>query len=323
MTKTRVAVLRGGPSNEYEVSMRTGSEVLTALRNLGYYTVDIPVTKQGEWLVDGRIKSPEIALQAVDVAFIAMHGAYGEDGTVQRICERLHIPFTGSNSFASAIAFNKDITKRSLHDTAIKLPQHVKVTADQHTAVAEIARAVTLAFGPEYVVKPLQSGSSVGVTMATEETLPGVLTDTLSHYGHCLVEERIIGTEATCAVLADFRETDLYVLPPVEIVPPAHASFFSSEVKYDGSTNEICPGRFSYDEREKIAQLATLVHKQLGLAQYSRTDCIVRNGEVYFLEVNTLPGLTATSLFPKAADAVGLSFGQLIDHLVRTARVYN
>ncbi len=322
MTKTRVAVLRGGPSSEYEVSMHTGAGVLVALRQLGYHVLDIPVTKQGEWLVEGRVKSPEVALQTTDVVFIAMHGAYGEDGTVQRICERLHIPFTGSNSFASSVAFNKDITKRSLRDADIHLPQHIKVTRDQYSSVGEIARAVELAFGSEYVVKPLASGSSHGVSMATTDTLASVLARSLDTYEECLVEERIIGTEATCAVLADFRDTNLYVLPPVEIVPPAHTSFFSAEVKYDGSTAELCPGRFSYDEKEKIARLATIVHETLGLSQYSRTDCIVREGEVFFLEVNTLPGLTAESLFPKAAEAVGLPFAHLIDHLVRTARVY-
>ncbi|MFM2423719.1 MAG: hypothetical protein RLZZ70_104 [Candidatus Parcubacteria bacterium] len=270
MLKTRVAVLRGGPSSEYDVSMHTGAGVLASLRQLGYHVIDIPVTKQGEWLVDGRVKSPEIALQTVDVVFIAMHGAYGEDGTVQRICERLHIPFTGSNSFASAIAFNKDVTKRSLRDEAIHLPQHIKVTKDQLPAVSEIVRAVELAFGPQYVVKPLASGSSHGVTIATTETLESILAATLADYDTCLVEERIIGIEATCAVLADFRNTDLYVLPPVEIIPPAHTTFFSSDVKYDGSTTELCPGRFSYDEKEKIAAMATLVHQKLGLTHYSR-----------------------------------------------------
>ncbi|MFM2423798.1 MAG: D-alanine--D-alanine ligase, partial [Candidatus Parcubacteria bacterium] len=154
------------------------------------------------------------------------------------------------------------------------------------------------------------------------ETLESILAATLADYDTCLVEERIIGIEATCAVLADFRDSDLYVLPPIEIIPPAHTTFFSTAVKYDGSTTELCPGRFSYDEKEKIAAMATLVHQKLGLTQYSRTDCIVRDGEVFFLEVNTLPGLTAASLFPKAAEAVGLPFAQLIDHLVRTARVY-
>lgn len=323
MIKTRVAVLRGGPSSEYDVSMQTGAGVIRALTELGYHVVDITVSKNGEWLVDGRVKLPEKALLMTDVAFIAMHGAYGEDGTVQRICERLHIPFTGSNSFASSVAFNKDMTKRALCEHIVHLPKHVRVHRDNLLDIEAVVRVVTGSFGPSYVIKPSSSGSSHGVKMVdTASSLEEAVRETLQQYEECLVEERIFGTEATCAVLADFRESDLYVLPPVEIIPPSNRAFFDETAKYDGSTTELCPGRFSYEEKEKIAHLAETVHRALGLTQYSRTDCIVRNGDVYFLEVNTLPGLTSESLFPKAADAVGLPFTALIDHLVRTARVY-
>lgn len=302
--------------------MHSGAGVIAALSALGYHVIDIPVTKKGEWLIDGRVKSPDVALMAVDVVFIAMHGAYGEDGTVQKICERLHIPFTGSNSFPSSLAFNKDLTKRTLRDTSIKLPKHIRITPDQRYSLHEVVSAITMAFGPDYVIKPTASGSSHGVAMATgSEDLASKLDPILREFGECMVEERIFGTEATCAVLEDFRETNLYVLPPVEIVPPSGAGFFNATVKYDGSTAELCPGRFSYEMKEAIAAVAAEVHQTLGLSQYSRTDCIVQGNDVYFLEVNTLPGLTSESLFPKAAAAVGLSYSGLVDHLVRTARV--
>lgn len=324
MTKTRVAVLRGGPSSEYDVSMQTGAGVIRALTDLGYHVVDITVSKEGEWIVEGRVKPPEKALLTTDVAFIAMHGAYGEDGTVQRICERLHIPFTGSNSFASSVAFNKDMTKRALREHILHLPKHVRVQKENLLDVEAVVRVITDSFGPSYVIKPSSSGSSHGVKIVeSPEALHAAVLETLQHYDECMVEERIIGTEATCAVLSDFRDSDLYVLPPVEIIPPSGRAFFDETAKYDGSTTELCPGHFSYEEKEKIATLAETVHRSLGLSQYSRTDCIVRDGEVYFLEVNTLPGLTSESLFPKAADAVGLSFTALVDHLVRTARVYS
>jgi D-alanine-D-alanine ligase len=323
MTKTRVAVLRGGPSSEYDVSMQTGAGVIRALTSLGYHVLDVPVTREGEWIVEGRVKSPEKALLTTDVVFIAMHGAYGEDGTVQRICERLHIPFTGSNSFASSLAFNKDLTKRALREHVFSLPKHVRVQKENLFDIDAVVRVIGESFGPSYVIKPSNSGSSHGVRMVESvDQLKDVITVVLQDYNECLVEERIVGTEATCAILENFRDTDLYVLPPVEIVPPPDRAFFDETAKYDGRTAELCPGRFTYEEKEKIAQLAELVHRTLGLTQYSRTDCIVRDGEVYFLEVNTLPGLTGESLFPKAASAVGLEYNALIDHLIRTARVY-
>ncbi len=322
MLATRVAVLRGGPSTEYDVSMVTGAGVLSALRELGFHTKDIIVTKAGEWLEGGLVKKPEVALMTTDVVFIAMHGAYGEDGTVQRICERLHIPFTGSNSFPSARAFNKDTTKRALAAHGIKTPAHVRVRRDETRAISEVVDAITAMCGPEYVLKPTTSGSSHGVVMVPSRTeLAAALTMMLDEYDECMVEERIRGTEATCGVLADFRGEKLYVLPSIEIIPPTTSDFFAADIKYSGATTELCPGRFSFSEKAAITDMATTVHEALGLSQYSRSDFMVRNGEVYFLEVNTLPGLTPESLFPKAAAAVGLSFSQLIDHLVKTARV--
>jgi D-alanine-D-alanine ligase len=316
MTKTRVAVLRGGPSAEYQLSMETGAMVIAVLRELGYHVQDIPISKNGEWIVDGRVKTPEKALLTTDVAFIAMRGEYGEDGTIQRLCERYHIPFTGSNSFASAVAFNKDATKRALRETLIHMPKHVKVSKDTRDSLPDVVRAVERSFGPQYIVKPVRNGSLQGVVMVeSSNKLESAVASVLVTHGDCLIEEYITGVEATCAIIEDFRDSTLYVLPPVEIV---HTSGTAPRT----AIQSICPGRFSYEEKEKIAALATLVHTTLGLTQYSRTDCIVKDGEVYFLEVNTLPTLAEDSLFSKATAAVGMDFRTLMNHLVRTARVY-
>ncbi len=322
MLATRVAVVRGGPSSEYEVSMSTGTGVIDALRKLGYTVSDITVSKKGEWLVNGLVKNPETALMTTDVVFIAMHGAYGEDGTIQRICERLHIPFTGSNSFPSSIAFNKDNTKRALLPHNIKTPKHVKITDKMIDDIDGLTYLIKNSFGPEYVLKPTSSGSSHGIIMVDSA---GALADAIAvmfeSSGEFMIEERIRGREATCAVLEDFRNQSLYLLPAIEIIPPASHDFFAADIKYTGETTELVPGRFSFSEKSTIAEATALVHTALGLTQYSRSDFMIRDGEVFFLEVNTLPGLTPHSLFPKAAEAVGLSFDGLIDHLVRTARV--
>jgi D-alanine-D-alanine ligase len=253
-----------------------------------------------------------------------MHGAYGEDGTIQRICERHHIPFTGSNSFPSNIAFNKDNTKRALQDVNVKLPKHINVKRDENTDYTALAAAIEKEFKTEYVLKPTVGGSSHGVMMVGRDaSLAAALEDMSAAYDEFMVEERIRGTEATVGLLEEYRDQAHYLMPAIEIIPPSSSDFFDSEVKYNGKTTELCPGRFSQAEKELLYEAAALVHRTLGLSQYSRSDFMIRDGEVYFLEVNTLPGLTPESLFPKAAAAIGCTFPELIDHLVRTARVRN
>lgn len=320
MNHLQVAVLRGGPSEEYHVSMKTGQAVLSALSEGGYRTKDIIITKQGEWIDRGLVRAPEATLEAVDVVFIALHGTYGEDGEVQKIIQRLGIPFTGSRSFASALAFNKSMTKQALKKHDVLLPEDVVVTIDDVDELVSIAANIHNSFGPEYIIKPIASGSSFGVEhVRAGQSLEESLRQSLAKYDRLLVEEFIRGKEASSAVLEQFRDDSVYVFPAVEIIPSRDHQYFTTEAKYDGSTVEVCPGRFSYSERSVMNEVSSLVHEVLNLSQYSRSDFIIGEKGVYFLEVNTLPGLTAESLYPKAAAAVGLPLKQLVDHLVSTA----
>ena len=324
MKHARVAVLRGGPSEEYEVSLKTGSSVLTALKEKVASLSDVIITKQGDWLQDGRIKPREVILQGVDVVFLALHGSFGEDGEIQRYLQRYNIPYTGSRSLPSAIAFNKDLTKKTLatHQLPFLLPAHQIVTRNDIDSLELFVTSIKNSFGPEYILKPNTSGSSVGIQLLrTPDLLHESLSVLLQKYEQILVEEYVNGREATCGVLENFRDTELYAFPVVEIIPPSSVDFFSYNAKYNGETDEICPGNFSYHERDLIQESAKIVHQKLQLSQYSRSDFIVRNGKVYFLEVNTLPGLTPQSLFPKAAAAVGLSMSDLVELLVRTAKI--
>lgn len=322
MSHRQIAVLRGGPSEEYQVSMSTGSEVLSALNRLGYKAKDVIITKQGEWLESGRVRLPESILESVDLVFIALHGRYGEDGEVQKILQRLNIPFTGSRSFSSAIAFNKALTKKSLSGFDILMPDWREVSNEADFNLEAAIDDIKSSFGPEYIVKPVASGSSFGVNMVRAgEDLGAVLKKALANHDRVLVEEFIRGREGTCATLENFRNDQVYVFPSIEIIPPKDSLFFDTTVKYNGETIEICPARFSYGERVKLAEVTAMVHEALGLSQYSRSDFIINNQGVYFLEVNTLPSLTNTSLYPKAAAAVGLNYDQLIVHLVETATV--
>ncbi len=318
----RVAVLRGGPSEEYEVSLKSGQAVLSALNSKGYSPKDIVITKKGEWLDNGFVRSPEQIFTGVDVVFIALHGHYGEDGQVQRIMQRLNLPFTGSGAFASSVAFNKALTKETLVKHKISLPKHRTFKAVEMSDLDEQIAQIFLDIGETLIVKPVTGGSSINTHVASDEdSLRSILSDLSQKYEQLLIEECIIGREATVGVLDGFRGEETYVLPVVEIVPPSSEQVWSHESKYNGTTKEIVPGGFSYNEKILLSDAASLVHEILDCQQYSRSDFIIRDGVPYFLEVNTLPGLTDESLFPKAAAAVGLEFPELITYLVETARV--
>lgn len=317
----RVAVLRGGPSDEYDISLQTGAGMLDALRDHPrYQALDVVITKQDDWIVNGMTRTAQEVLCGVDVALLALHGTNGEDGTIQRLLDRFGVKYTGSDAFASAMAMNKAITKDRLRDTEVLMPQHVLVTAENMQALQGTISYISELFGPQYVVKPIANGSSLGVQKVDSVIdLYSVLTKALEQYDQVLVEEYINGKEATCGVINRFRGADIYSLPPIEIVPPSGSRFFDYAVKYDGSTEEICPGRFSREEKVEMERVARHVHEVLGLRQYSRSDFMVTPAGIYFLEVNTLPGMTPASLMPKGLEAVGSSYAEFVDHLIQDA----
>lgn len=320
MNVQTVAVLRGGPSEEYSVSMQSGASVLATLAQTSFNAKDIIITKEGDWLCSGYTKTPEEALFGVDVVFIALHGAYGEDGTVQRMLERLNIPYTGSGPYASALAMNKAIAKDHLKDSGVSMPRHLRLTREGVRDPFYTAESISNMFGPQYVVKPVAGGSSIGTVIAENPHMLGkAIDDTLKTHSDILVEERVTGREATVGVLENYRNLKHYKMPVIEIIPPKEAKFFAADVKYTGETEEICPGRFTRQEKQLLENAAETVHKTLGLRHYSRSDFIVTETGVFFLEVNTLPGFTPQSLYPKAMDAVGGTFKELIEHLIYEA----
>ncbi|MEN9622160.1 MAG: hypothetical protein RLZZ67_594 [Candidatus Parcubacteria bacterium] len=320
--KIRVAVLRGGPSSEYDVSLKTGETVLKHLPASKYEPIDVFISKDGIWHVNGMEKSPAEALKHADVAFVALHGQFGEDGKVQRILEHMGVPFTGSQSFPSAVAMNKHLTKGGLK----QIKDKVKMAAHKVFSREEI-----LAKGPHElfreiphpsIVKPLSAGSSVGVTVVKDYFALGeALAKALEHSDSVIVEEFIEGREATCGILESFRSEKHYALLPVEIVPHKASTFFDYDAKYGGGSLEICPGNFDEATKKAIQDAAQAVHAELGLRHYSRSDFIVHPKRgVYFLEVNTLPGLTTESLLPKSINAVGSSLSEFLDHVITLAR---
>ncbi len=320
MSRIRVAILRGGLSDEYRASLWTGASVIENLNKEIFEPIDIVVTKSGEWLREGMVCPPEHVLQSVDVVFNALHGAYGEDGTIQRVLDRYGVPYTGSKAFPSALGMNKLLTKNFLRETDIKLPQHVHITKDSLDEVPRIAESIVDRFGPQYIIKPVSSGSSVGTMMVKNPLLLNqAITDALERFDEVIVEAKIPGREATCGVIDRYRGQDSYALPPIEIVIPAGADFYSEDLKMSGLTDDFCPSRFDRSTKDEIEHIARLVHSTLGLSQYSRSDFIVADDGIYFLEVNSQPQLTPSSHFSKSVEAVGGTYADFITHLLTDA----
>ncbi len=320
MSRIRVAILRGGLSNEYTASLWTGAAVIENIDKSVFEPIDVIITKSGEWLLSGKTYLPEHILQSVDVVFNALHGVYGEDGTVQRLIERYGVPYTGSKAFSSALGMNKVLTKNFLKDAPVKLPQHVHITKDALHEVPRIAENIVDCFGPQYIIKPVSSGASTGTMMVKNPLLLNqAITDALNTYDEIIVETKIPGREATCGVIERYRGRETYVLPPVEIVIPTDADFYSEEVKANRRADEFCPSRFTLEIKNEIEKLAKLVHHTLGLSQYSRSDFIVADDGIYFLEVNSQPQLTPSSIFSKSIEAVGGTYADFITHLLTDA----
>lgn len=321
MSKIRVAVLRGGLSDEYAVSLKTGAFVLEHIDRSLFDPLDIVISRTGEWIFEGKEHLPEHMLHCVDAVFNALHGTYGEDGTLQRLLDRYGVAYTGSRAFASGMAMNKLATKQALKDTGIQMAPHVHVTKDSLYDLGQVTDRILDTFGPEYVVKPVSSGSSVGTMVVRDKKLlRQALQDALGRFDEVMVELRIQGREATCGVIERYRESPYYALPPIEIIVPENAGFFNHIVKYNGQTREVCPSSFNQKTKRTLEETAQLVHETLGLSQYSRSDFIVAPDGVYFLEVNTLPGLSSASLLPKAITAVGGTYKEFITHLLTDAR---
>lgn len=316
--QTVVGVLRGGPSREHEVSLKSGAAIIANLPEERYAVRDIYIGRDGVWHYRGRSIEPERVLRQIDVALIGLHGEYGEDGEVQKLLERFGVPYTGADSFGSYLAMHKLMAKVRAREAGLLTPESrfIERAEDSAEAAGEVIRT----FHQPVVVKPVGWGSSVGVSIIGGYAPVLAAVEKLFAEGASavLVEELIRGKEATAGVVENLRGEALYALPPIEIIPPED-DFFSYDAKYSGATREICPGNFSRVVSEELRRAARVMHRALGLRHYSRSDFIVAPKGIYYLETNTLPGLTAESLLPKSLAAVGVPFQDFLSHLVNLA----
>lgn len=339
--RIKIAVLMGGKTPEHEISLISGREVVRNLDKDKYEVVPVVISRDGKkWkyispntllslpdpleLKDaqknlisdnkGKMLSGARDLRGeVEVVFIAMHGPFGEDGTVQGMLEMEGLSYTGSGVLASALAMNKVIFRRLLKGEGITIPEYVlvkdkKTTFDQ--VVGELGK-------PPFFVKPCDQGSSVGASRVRgKRDFSKALSEAFKYGDTVLVDEYLDGKELTCAVIGNNEER---VLPLVEIVPKK-GDFFNYDSKYlEGGAEEIVPARVSGEVVKKVHNTAVQVYNLLGCEGFSRVDFIMKEDKPVVLEVNTIPGLTPMSLFPKAAKAAGISYKELLDKLVNYA----
>ncbi|MGD8980532.1 MAG: D-alanine--D-alanine ligase [Desulfobacterales bacterium] len=303
MEKLTIALLSGGISSEREVSISSGDQVYDALDHNKYDVIRY----------DPKTDLPQLVADAskIDAALIILHGPYGEDGTVQGLLDLLDIPYQGSGVLGSSLGMNKLASKYLYETSGLLVPSYV-VIGKKDTLDAD---ACVQRLGLPLVVKPVGSGSSVGISIVkSKDLLKEAVDKAFEQDSMVLIEAHIDGIELTGGVIGNDQ---LEALPIIEIVPSESFDFFDYEAKYTaGATNEICPARIDDVMTKKSQEIAKTAHKALFCKGYSRTDMILKGQDIYVLETNTIPGMTATSLLPLAAGEAGIPFGQLLDRLI-------
>lgn len=342
MSKLNVAVLMGGLSSERAVSLSTGRMILESLDKDKYNVMPVDTAVfsgsarrilPGSETEVAAISEAEKGLKSigplysitdmvaskdykVDVAFIALHGKYGEDGTIQGMLELLGIPYTGSGVLASALAMDKIMSKRVLRFSDVPVPESIDFT-DKAELNNIFLEEIVLPLGYPIIVKPNRQGSTIGMRkVESEKELRQAVEEAFKYDSQALIEQFVTGTEITVGVLGNGNPQ---ALPIIEIVPAK--GFYDYEAKYTpGATNEIVPARISESATERARALALTAHKALGCRGMSRVDMIVKpDDDIVVLEVNTIPGMTPTSLLPTAAKAAGIEFPELLDRLIQLA----
>ncbi|MDP3729490.1 MAG: D-alanine--D-alanine ligase [bacterium] len=310
MRKKRIAILMGGPSSEHDVSMKTGKMIMQHLDAEQFSVLPIKIEKDGTW----PISIDQFRKQA-DIAFIAMHGEYGEDGQIQSLLESFKIPYTGSNALTSALAMDKVRSMQMLRANGYQVPEYVVVKNRDPIFNKEAIKNL----GLPLIVKPADRGSSIGLSLVTQQQrIVPTIKSAFNYSDTVLAQQYIFGREVTCGVL----EINCQPIPltPTHIIPK-QARIFNFQSKYKvGESHEITPPRMPTPVIKMIQRVAHDVHQLFGCRGMSRTDMILdHNDQIHVLEINTIPGMTETSLLPQAAQHVGIEFPRMLEFIIQSA----
>lgn len=313
--RLNLLVLCGGPSSEYEVSLKTARMVLRNLDRKKYNPSIAVIKKNGEWKFSSRKQAIPLTAalsylqKRCDFVFIAMHGAFGEDGRIQALLEWIGVPYAGSGVLSSAMAMDKQVSNELFEPAGLCVPKYtVFHKGTKWNTTGNLRFPV--------VIKPVTGGSSVGIAIIKRRgDLPHTLRLALQKENGVMIQEYVKGREMTCGVLED-QDGEPFALPPTEIIPK-HSSFFDYRAKYKiGGSNEITPPQLPQKKIKELQSLAVRAHKILNCNGMSRSDFILAGSHFYILEINTIPGMTETSLLPQAALAAHISFPQLLDLII-------
>lgn len=308
--KKRIAIIVGGPSQEYEISLKTGEMVEKNLDKKKFNAFKVKIEKDGRWPI-----TIEKLKERADIAFVAMHGKYGEDGQIQSLLETFQIPYTGSNPVASALAMDKIKTMDILQRHGYFVPEYFTAQKNNSALKWDNVKKINL----PAIIKPVDGGSSVGISVIRSwSELPQALAKVFQCSDSAIIQRYIAGKELSCGILEINNST--IPLLPTEIIP-CKANFFDYQSKYeDGGSREITPPKLPKPLIKKIQQAALGAHKMLGCSGMSRTDMILGTDEnLHILELNTIPGLTETSLLPQAAEKMGINFPKLLEIIIDSA----
>jgi D-alanine-D-alanine ligase len=303
MPKKNIAIISGGWSREREISIKSGMSVYEAL-DKDKYSVTVYDPREG---LDLLIKNR----QSIGLAFILLHGRFGEDGCIQGFLNLLNIPFVGSDVTASAMSSNKRIAKDMYKLAGLNIIKDITIKRGNDFSVDQIIDLL----GEKTIVKPLSEGSSFGISVCNNrDELQEGIESSFKNENEIMIEKFINGREVTCCVLGN---DTLETLPIVEIIPNNGYKFFNYEAKYTkGATKEVCPADLPSDIADKVTHCAKTAHRTLRCKTWSRTDMIIQEKDLFILETNTIPGMTDNSLFPLASRAAGISMTQLLDKLI-------
>lgn len=303
----KIGVLMGGTSGEREVSLRSGKMVYESLIRQGFRAVTLDLHEDAIGTIQGA---------AIDIAFVVLHGRGGEDGTIQGVLEQLGIPYTGSRVLASALTMDKVMSKKILLSEGIPTPEHLVL--DREWDVERARKEAESTFGYPLVLKPVNEGSSLGVTIAHDRSqLEKACRADWNSFEGLFVERFVDGECITVGVLGTGKTAR--ALPVLHLIPKNE--FYDYEAKYTaGMTEFVCPAELDDRITERAQELAVRSHRVLGLRGFSRVDMQAsREGEVYVLEVNSIPGMTELSDLPAEARAVGMSYDQLVSEILSSA----
>ncbi len=349
MAKQKIAVLFGGVSSEHEISLISAYSVLTNIPKDKYEVMCVGITKKGHWLYypgeyeniktgewetdpdcATAILSPdalhegiviigenEVYLRKVDAVFPVLHGANGEDGTVQGLCQLSGLPFVGCDMTSSAVCMDKVLTHTVLDGAGIKTAEYVAVKSEQLDDMDAVCSEIEEKLGYPVFIKPASAGSSVGVSRASDrEALKSGMKVAFAHGNKVVVEREIIGKEVECAVLGNGK--NLIASVPGQVTPAEE--FYDYDAKYKLGTSVLdIPAKISEDETERLREIAKKAFTACGCSGFSRVDFFVTENDIILNEINTIPGFTPISMYPKLMENMGISYPALLDRLIQLA----